>query len=102
MKRRWPLFVMLLTAAFLMPISGGGAGAQKLVFKTCPQPLPLQLKPFTNQPQRIDFLCGNTGCPRNAANDLQNAQKNDKHPFVREAAADALKAIDRASRKIDS
>jgi HEAT repeat protein len=39
---------------------------------------------------------------RTAVPALQNAQKNDKHPFVREAAADALKDIDRATRKLDS
>jgi hypothetical protein len=39
---------------------------------------------------------------RTAVLALQNAQKNDKHPVVREAAADALKAIDRAARKLDS
>jgi hypothetical protein len=52
------------------------ASAQQLRFKTCPGPLPLQLKPFTNEPQRIDFLCGNTGCFKGAANDQQNAMKN--------------------------
>ncbi len=50
--------------------------AQKLKFNTCPKPLPLQLKPFTHKPQRIDYLCGNTGCNKGAANDKQNAQKN--------------------------
>src|ERR1043166_6415791 len=50
--------------------------AKKLKFKTCPKPLPLQLKPFTNKPQRIDYLCGNTGCNKGAANNKQNAQKN--------------------------
>ncbi len=39
--------------------------------------MPLQLKPFTHKPQRIDALCGNTGCFKSAANDLQNARKND-------------------------
>jgi len=50
--------------------------AQKLRLKTCGKPLPLQLKPFTNKPQRIDFLCGNTGCFKGPANDQQNAMKN--------------------------
>jgi len=50
--------------------------AQQLKFKTCPKPLPLQLKPFTNKPQRIDYLCGNTGCNKGDANDKQNAMKN--------------------------
>lgn len=50
--------------------------AQQLKFKTCPKPLPLQLKPFTHKPQRIDYLCGNTGCNKGAANDRQNAMKN--------------------------
>jgi hypothetical protein len=52
------------------------AFGQKLVFKTCAGPLPLQLRPFTNKPQRIDSLCGNTGCFKSPANDLQNAMKN--------------------------
>jgi hypothetical protein len=73
MKTQLSLLLVLVSAALLV---SAGAGAQKLKFKTCTQPLPLQLKPFTNQPQQIDFLCGNTGCFKNAANDLQNAQKN--------------------------
>ena len=72
MKARLSLFIVLASMA-LLP---SGIAAQNLKFKTCSQPLPLQLKPFTNQPQQIDFLCGNTGCFKNAANDLQNAQKN--------------------------
>ena len=64
---------MVLILVFLTPL---GVAQKKPIFKTCPQPLPLQLKPFTNQPQQIDFLCGNTGCFKNPANDLQNAQKN--------------------------
>jgi hypothetical protein len=63
----------LLLATLLLPLSGY---AQDLKFKTCGKPLPLQLKPFTNKPQRIDFLCGNTGCFKGAANDQQNAMKN--------------------------
>jgi hypothetical protein len=59
--------------AILLPALGH---AQQLKFQTCGKPLPLQLKPFTNKPQRIDFLCGNTGCNKGAANDEQNAQKN--------------------------
>lgn len=51
--------------------------AQKLKFRTCAKPLPLQLRPFTHKPQRIDALCGNTGCFKSAANDMQNASKND-------------------------
>ena len=67
------LFIALAASALLTPLT---AGARKPKFKTCAQPLPLQLKPFTNAPQPIDFLCGNTGCFKNPANDLQNAQKN--------------------------
>jgi hypothetical protein len=67
------MIVLILT---LVWCSTGNSGARKLIFKTCAKPLPLQLKPFTNQPQQIDYLCGNTGCFKNAANDLQNAQKN--------------------------
>lgn len=68
-----PSSLSLLAAIVLFssPVAG-----QKLRFKTCNKPLPLQLKPFTNKPQRIDFLCGNTGCFKSAANDKQNAQKN--------------------------
>ena len=73
MKIRLCLFIVLASATLLAPL---GAGAKKLKFKTCSQPLPLQLKPFTNKPQQIDFLCGNTGCFKNAANDKQNGQKN--------------------------
>jgi hypothetical protein len=61
---------------FILVWLAAHASAQQLVFQTCHQPLPLQLKPFTNKPQRIDFLCGNTGCNKGAANDQQNAQKN--------------------------
>lgn len=61
------LVVMLLPASVY---------AQKLKFKTCDQPLPLQLRTFTHQPQRIDSLCGNTGCFKSPANDQQNAMKN--------------------------
>lgn len=66
------LFLLALVALFA-PVGA----AQKLKFKTCAKPLPLQLKPFTHKPQRIDALCGNTGCFKGAANDLQNARKND-------------------------
>lgn len=64
---------LIILASLLLPSL---AGAQELKFKTCGKPLPLQLKPFTNKPQRIDFLCGNTGCFKGAANDQQNAMKN--------------------------
>lgn len=60
----------------VMAALAGFAQAQQLKFKTCRKPLPLQLKPFTHQPQRIDFLCGNNGCNKGAANNLQNAMKN--------------------------
>ena len=66
-------FVWLILIGLLVPASGY---AQQLKFKTCGTPLPLQLKPFTNKPQRIDFLCGNSGCFKSAANDQQNAMKN--------------------------
>jgi len=52
------------------------ASAKKSKFMKCGKPLPLQLKPFTNKPQRIDFLCRNSGCHKSAANDKQNAMKN--------------------------
>jgi hypothetical protein len=65
----------LSLAGLLLAASGN---AQNLKFKTCAKPLPLQLKPFTHKPQRIDFLCGNTGCHKGegTANDEQNAMKN--------------------------
>src|SRR2546421_4654351 len=63
----------LILAGLLLPAS---VHAQGLKFKTCGKPLPLQLKPFTNKPQRIDFLCGNTGWFKGPANDQQNAMKN--------------------------
>ena len=66
-------FAWLALAVLLLPASGY---AKKLKFKTCGKPLPLQLKPFTHKPQRIDFLCGNTGCHKSPANDQQNAMKN--------------------------
>ncbi len=63
----WLALVLLLAAT---------GSAQSLKFKTCGKPLPLQLKPFTNKPQRIDSLCGNTGCDKGPANNEQNAMKN--------------------------
>jgi hypothetical protein len=49
----------------------------QLKFKKCdPQPLPLQLAEFDNQPQQIDSLCGNKGCFKGAANNKQNEAKN--------------------------
>jgi hypothetical protein len=53
------------------------ANAKKVRFMKCVgKPLPLQLKPFTHKPQRIDYLCRNSGCHKSAANDRQNAMKN--------------------------
>jgi hypothetical protein len=60
-------------AVLLLPAS---VSAKKPKLRTCGKPLPLQLRPFTNKPQRIDSLCGNTGCFKSAANDKQNAMKN--------------------------
>ena len=60
-------------AVLLLPAVGY---AKKLKFTKCGKPLPLQLKPFSNKPQQIDSLCGNTGCHKGAANDKQNAMKN--------------------------
>lgn len=65
--------LLLCAAIFASAPIGFG---QQLKFKTCPKPLPLQLKPFSHKPQRIDYLCGNTGCNKGAANDKQNAMKN--------------------------
>ena len=50
--------------------------AKKVKFMKCGKPLPLQLKPFSHKPQRIDFLCRNSGCHKSAANDKQNVMKN--------------------------
>jgi hypothetical protein len=50
--------------------------AKKAKFMKCGKPLPLQLKPFTHKPQQIDFRCRNSGCHKSAANDRQNAMKN--------------------------
>jgi len=74
MKRPAAKLLFLLA---LITLCAQAGSAQNLKFKTCRKPLPLQLKPFTHKPQRIDALCGNTGCFKNAANDQQNAQKND-------------------------
>src|SRR5256886_17491090 len=73
MKTRLSLLFLAMLAVVFSPMA---VGAKKLKFKTCAQPLPLQLKPFTHKPQRIDYLCGNTGCSKGATNDMQNAQKN--------------------------
>ena len=73
MKSRLALLMLMF---LVILFSAQAAAGQKLKFRTCPKPLPLQLKPFTNKPQRIDYLCGNTGCFKGAANDKQNAQKN--------------------------
>ena len=73
MKYHVALVFAVFAATILSPRADFG---QALKFKTCPQGLPLQLKPFTHTPQRIDYLCGNTGCFKSAANDKQNAQKN--------------------------
>jgi hypothetical protein len=66
-------FAWLTLAVLVLPASGY---ARKLKFKACAKPLPLQLKPDTHKPQRIDYLCGNTGCHKSASNDQQNARKN--------------------------
>ena len=60
-------------ALLLLPAA---ASAKKTKFMKCGKPLPLQLKPFTRKPQRIDYLCRNSGCHKSAANDKQNAMKN--------------------------
>jgi hypothetical protein len=63
-----------LTAILLLPSI---ASAKKVKFLKCVgKPLPLQLKPFTHKPQRIDYLCRNSGCHKSDANDKQNWMKN--------------------------
>jgi hypothetical protein len=52
------------------------ASAKKVKFMKCGKPLPLQLKAFTHKPQRIDYLCRNSGCHKSDANDRQNSMKN--------------------------
>lgn len=42
------------------------------------------------------------GAARDAVEALQKLQKQDKHPFVREAAGDALQTIQRALQRLDS
>src|SRR5205085_10042354 len=61
MKTCLSLLALSILAVILFPT---GAGASKPKFTTCGKPLPLQLKPFTHKPQRIDYLCGNTGCSK--------------------------------------
>ena len=83
-------FIGLTLALLLLPAAGY---AEKLKFKTCGKPLPLQLKPFTKKPQRIDFLCGNTGCHKGAANDEQNATKNNFCAPVKKITRVTLKSF---------
>src|SRR5712691_4013879 len=75
MNRR--MVMGMLGCALAVLLLPAAASAKKPKFRTCGnKPLPLQLRPFTNKPQRIDSLCGNTGCFKGAANDKQNAMKN--------------------------
>jgi hypothetical protein len=80
----------LALAVLLLPAFGY---AKKLKFTKCGKPLPLQLKPFTNKPQQIDFLCGNTGCNKGPANDKQNAMKNNLCAPVKEITPVTLKTF---------
>src|ERR1700682_515589 len=80
-----------LSLALLLLLASASAQEQK--FKACGKPLPLQLKPFTNKPQRIDFLCGNTGCDKGPANDQQNAMKNNFCAPVKEIPLITLKTF---------
>src|SRR5437868_602833 len=81
-----------LTFALLLLLPASGE-AKKLKFKTCGKPLPMQLKPFTGKPQRIDDLCGNTGCFKGAANDKQNAMKNNFCAPVRKLTPVTMKTF---------
>ena len=64
------------------------------IFKKCvSKSLPLQLKPFTHKPQQIDFRCRNTGCYKSAANDKQNAMKNNFCAPVNKIVPVALKTF---------
>src|ERR1700686_5398700 len=83
-------FIGLTLALLLLPAAGY---AEKLKFKTCGKPLPLQLKPFTKKPPRLDFLCGNTGCHKGAANDEQNATKNNFCAPVKKITRVTLKSF---------
>jgi hypothetical protein len=77
-------------AVLLLPAIGH---AKKLKFTKCSKPLPLQLKPFSTKPQQIDFLCGNTGCHKGAANDKQNAMKNNYCASVNKITPVTLKTF---------
>ena len=71
--KRIHLLACVLTVLLLPTV----ALAKKVKFmKSVGKPLPLQLKEFTHKPQRIDYLCRNSGCHKSAANDKQNAMKN--------------------------
>jgi hypothetical protein len=65
----------LLLFALAFALSALAAEAQ--VFKKCdPNPLPLQLRGFDNNPRTIDFKCDNGGCPKTRENVIQNKVKN--------------------------
>jgi hypothetical protein len=69
------LFLFLALNLVIAPNLFNARG--QLKFKKCdPDPLPLQLAGFDNQPQQIDSLCGNEGCFKSAANNKQNEAKN--------------------------
>ena len=69
------------------------AAAKKVKFMKCGRPLPLQLKPFSHKPQQIDFRCRNSGCHKSAANDKQNAMKNNFCAPVNKIVPVTLKAF---------
>ena len=70
------LMFRVCACVFFLACSPVESLAKKVKFLKCGKPLPLQLKPFTHQPQQIDFRCRNSGCHKSDANDKQNARKN--------------------------
>src|ERR1700682_2459771 len=87
------LLVRLTWLALALLLAPAPGYAKQVKFMRCGKSLPLQLKPFTNKPQRIDFLCGNTGCDKGPANDQQNAMKNNFCAPVKEIPLITLKTF---------
>ena len=83
-------FLACLLALCFTPVV---ASAKKVKFMKCGKPLPLQLKPFSHKPQRIDFLCRNSGCHKSPANDKQNAIKNNFCAPTNKISQVALKTL---------
>lgn len=65
-----------MLAVLLLSVAASAKSPKKVKFMKCGKPLPLQLKRFTHKPQRMDYLCRNSGCHKSDANDRQNSMKN--------------------------